>query len=105
VAEGHATVAGKSAGGLPMKMRWPALGAGVILIAAAFFAAARVADTREGLIYEVVTLLGGLTGELYRQFAVTISIAVVRAYCDAGSNWANSDPNANLLRARRYCGA
>jgi hypothetical protein len=62
VAEGHATLAGKSAGGLPMKMRWPALGAGVILIAAAFFAAARVADTREGLIYEVVTLLGGLTG-------------------------------------------
>jgi hypothetical protein len=37
--------------------------------------------------------------------SLTISIAVVRAYSDAGSNWANSDPNANLLRARRYCGA
>jgi len=39
-----------------------ALGAGVILIAAAFLAATRVADTREGLVYEVVTLLAGLAG-------------------------------------------
>jgi hypothetical protein len=37
--------------------------------------------------------------------SLTISIAVVRAYCDAGSNWANSDPNANVFRARRYSGA
>jgi hypothetical protein len=43
-------------------VRWPALGAGVVLIAAAFAAATRVADTREGLIYEVVTLLAGLAG-------------------------------------------
>ncbi len=43
-------------------MRWPALGAGVVLVAAAFAAATRVADTREGLIYEVVTLLAGLAG-------------------------------------------
>lgn len=43
-------------------MRWPALGAGALLIAAAFAAAARVADTREGLVYEVVTLMAGLTG-------------------------------------------
>jgi hypothetical protein len=35
---------------------------GAILIAAAFFAATRVADTREGLVYEVVTLLAGLAG-------------------------------------------
>ena len=43
-------------------MRRLALGAGVILIATAFLAATRVADTREGLVYEVVTLLAGLAG-------------------------------------------
>jgi hypothetical protein len=43
-------------------VRWPALGAGVVLIVVAFGAATRVADTREGLIYEVVTLLSGLAG-------------------------------------------
>jgi hypothetical protein len=43
-------------------MRWPALGLGVILIAGAFLTGARVADTREGLVYEVVTLLAGLAG-------------------------------------------
>ena len=40
----------------------PALGLGVILIAGAFLTGARVADTREGLVYEVVTLLAGLAG-------------------------------------------
>ncbi len=43
-------------------MRWAALGAGAVLIAVAFLAGSRVADTREGLIYEVVTLLSGLVG-------------------------------------------
>ena len=43
-------------------MRWATLGAGVLLIAAAFGAATRVADTREGLVYEVVTLMSGLAG-------------------------------------------
>ena len=43
-------------------MRWPALGAGAILIVAAFFAATRVADTRQGLVFEVITLLAGLAG-------------------------------------------
>jgi hypothetical protein len=43
-------------------VRWPALGAGVVLVAVAFAAATRVADTREGLIYEVITLLSGLAG-------------------------------------------
>jgi hypothetical protein len=43
-------------------VRWPALGAGVVLIVVAFAAATRVADTREGLIAEVVTLLAGLAG-------------------------------------------
>ena len=43
-------------------MRRFALVAGVALVIVAFAAAARVADTREGLIAEVVTLLAGLAG-------------------------------------------
>jgi len=37
-------------------------GAGIALVVLAFAAGTRVADTREGLIAEVVTLLGGLAG-------------------------------------------
>ncbi|MGA8923342.1 MAG: hypothetical protein WB682_09375 [Candidatus Dormiibacterota bacterium] len=43
-------------------MRWVSLGAGIVLIVLAFAAATRVADTREGLIAEVITLLAGLAG-------------------------------------------
>ncbi len=43
-------------------MRWLALGTGAVLVAVAFLAGGRVADTREGLIYEVVALLAGLAG-------------------------------------------
>jgi peptidoglycan/LPS O-acetylase OafA/YrhL len=43
-------------------MRRPALVAGVALVIVAFAAATRVADTREGLIAEVVTLLAGVAG-------------------------------------------
>ena len=43
-------------------MRWLAIVAGVALIALAIAAATRVADTREGLVAEVVTLLGALAG-------------------------------------------
>ncbi len=43
-------------------MRWLALGAGVVLVAVAFVAASHVANTREGLVSEVVTLLAALTG-------------------------------------------
>src|SRR5438270_3989469 len=35
---------------------------GVLLIAVAFMAASRVADTRQGLIAEIVTLIAGLAG-------------------------------------------
>jgi hypothetical protein len=55
-------------------VRWPALAAGLVLVGVAFFAAGRVADTREGLVYEVITLLGGLAGVsliLYGLFANT----------------------------------
>jgi hypothetical protein len=44
--------------------RWIAACAGLALVAVAFIAASRVADTREGLIAEVVTLLAGLGGVL-----------------------------------------
>jgi hypothetical protein len=43
-------------------MRWLALVAGAGLIALAFGAATHVADTREGLIAEVITLMAGLIG-------------------------------------------
>ena len=43
-------------------MRWLALVIGAGLIAIAFIAGGRVADTREGLIAEVVALLAGLVG-------------------------------------------
>lgn len=45
-----------------MRFRWTALVAGVALIVLAFAAATRVADTREGLIAEVITLLAGGAG-------------------------------------------
>jgi hypothetical protein len=46
--------------------------AGVLLVGIAFLAATRVANTREGLIYEVITLLAGMAGVilvLYGLFA------------------------------------
>lgn len=43
-------------------MRWLALAAGAVFVAIAFFAGSRVADTREGLVYEVVALFAGLAG-------------------------------------------
>lgn len=43
-------------------MRWLSLGSSVLLIGMAFLAATRVADTREGLVYEVITLLSALAG-------------------------------------------
>ncbi len=43
-------------------MRWLSLVAGAALLALAFGAATRVTDTREGLIAEVIALLGGLAG-------------------------------------------
>ena len=43
-------------------MRWLALATGGVLIVVAFGAGSRVADTREGLLYEVTALLAGLAG-------------------------------------------
>ena len=53
-------------------MRLLSLIAGIALIVVAFGAATRVADTRDGLIAEAITLLGGLAGiglVLYALFA------------------------------------
>ena len=44
--------------------RWVAALFGLTLVAIAFAAAAEVADTREGLIAEVITLFAGLAGVL-----------------------------------------
>lgn len=43
-------------------VRWRALIPGVILVAVAFASGSHVADTRQGLVFEVITLLGGLAG-------------------------------------------
>ncbi len=43
-------------------MRWLALATGALLVGVAFVAASRVADTREGLVFEVITLLAGAAG-------------------------------------------
>jgi hypothetical protein len=43
-------------------LRWSAIAAGAVLVVAAFAAATQVADTRAGLIAEVVLLFSGLAG-------------------------------------------
>jgi hypothetical protein len=43
-------------------VRWLALAVGAVLVTVAFLAGGRVADTRAGLIYEVIALLAGLVG-------------------------------------------
>jgi hypothetical protein len=50
-------------------VRWLALVAGAALLVLAFAAAGRVTDTREGLVAEVVTLIGGATGFLLLIYA------------------------------------
>ena len=50
-------------------MRWLALAAGAVLIVVAFVAAGRVTDTREGLVAEIVTLIGGGAGFLLLIYA------------------------------------
>lgn len=64
-------------------MRWLSLSAGVALVAVAFGAATRVADTREGLISEVVTLLAGLVG---------ISLILYGLFANARPSAAAPDP-------------
>ena len=64
-------------------MRWAALGAGVFLVVAAFLAGSRVADTREGLIYEVVTLLAGLAGVSLLLYGLVATFSAARPAASA----------------------
>jgi hypothetical protein len=50
-------------------VRWLALVAGAGLLVLAFAAAGRVSDTREGLVAEIITLIGGGTGFLLLIYA------------------------------------
>ncbi|SRR6266568_865342 len=52
-------------------MRLLSLVAGTALVVLAFAAVTRVSDTREGLIAEVVTLLGGLAGIGFLVYGLT----------------------------------
>lgn len=64
MAQRHAPNAQAGAGSLLVVTRWIAALAGLAFVVVAFGAASRVADTREGLIAEVVTLFAGLAGVL-----------------------------------------
>jgi hypothetical protein len=57
--------------------RWIAVLAGLALVAIAFVAASHVADTREGLIAEVVTLFAGLVGVLLLLYGLVPKRAAV----------------------------
>lgn len=57
--------------------RWIAAIAGLSLVAIAFIAASHVADTREGLIAEVVTLFAGLVGVLLLLYGLVPKRAAV----------------------------
>jgi hypothetical protein len=50
-------------------VRWLALVAGAGLLVLAFAAAGRVSDSREGLVAEIITLVGGGTGFLLLIYA------------------------------------
>ncbi len=62
MAQGHAAVAREHSRRLQVKVRWLALAAGALLVIVAFLAAGHIADTREGLVFEVIALLAGLAG-------------------------------------------
>ena len=72
-------------------MRWLALGAGVSLITAAFVAGTRVADTREGLVYEVVTLLAGLAGVSLLLYGLVATLGRERPVLRAPNARASAD--------------
>lgn len=62
MAEGHAPPARPDLVRGRHVRRWLSLSAGAVLVVIAFAAGLRVSDTREGLIYEIVTLFAGLIG-------------------------------------------
>ncbi|MEA2655728.1 MAG: hypothetical protein QOI23_1093 [Chloroflexota bacterium] len=78
-------------------MRWLALATGAVLVAVAFFAGARVADTREGLLFEVTALLAGLGGVLLILYGWVAATA--RAHAGASSLPISAPPAATSRSA------
>jgi hypothetical protein len=64
-------------------MRWLALGAGAVLVAVAFLAASHVANTREGLISEVITLLAALIGVSLLLYGLVATLSSSRSSAPA----------------------
>ena len=75
-------------------MRRLSLVAGVALIALAFAAATRVTDTREGLVAEVITLLGGMA-------AVGLLIYAFTARRRSGRPQDDPTPKSSVTGGRR----
>src|SRR2546428_701167 len=72
-------------------MRCLALCAGRARVTVAFLAGARVADTREGLIYEVVTLLAGLAGVSLLLYGLVAALGRQRPLLQAPNVRASAD--------------
>jgi hypothetical protein len=64
-------------------MRWLTLAAGVVLVAIAFFAASHVANTREGLVSEVITLLAALIGVSLLLYGLVATLSSSRSSAPA----------------------
>jgi hypothetical protein len=77
-------------------MRWVALAAGAALLLVAFLAGNRVADTREGLVFEVITLLAGLAGLVLFLYGWMAAMARTHAVPTRTSVEA---PSANTVRS------
>ena len=75
-------------------MRPLSLVAGIALVVLAFAAATRVTDTREGLVAEVITLLGGLAG-------VALLIYALAARRRPRGAQAAASSSASMASARR----
>lgn len=77
-------------------MRWLALAAGAVLVVIAFLAGARVADTRDGLLFEVTALLAGLAGVLLILYGWVAATARAHA---GPSSLAITRPSAPQVRS------
>ena len=85
MAEGYAPASNQPSGRFELGVRWLALSVGVVLIIAAFAAGTRVADTREGLIYEVITLMAGLAGVSLLLYGLVATLRPPKATAPASS--------------------
>jgi hypothetical protein len=78
-------------------VRWIALVAAAALLVIAFAAAGRVTDTREGLVAEIVTLLGGASGFLLLIYAYAARKRPASRVSTAGT----TTPPAAYVRSSR----